>query len=281
MKKILVLISEVSVRLVGQKMSYKLQYFYKRCRWPNFKNPQDFSERIIAMIVAKDFKKYAYYADKVKVREYIKSKGLEYILLKHYKIWDDPKKIQIDNLPEKFILKTNNGCGNHLICKDKSKFDLEFAKSSLAKTLHIKYKYNTHYNFIRPLVFAEELIDTGTDSWPTDYKFTCINGKVDHIFGAVEREVKTKYFTLDLDWNILPYTKNEYLPKQYPPKPHKLKEMIEIAKVLCKDFEFVRVDLYEHGDNIYFGELTFSPWGGIMDSYTDESLKIIGEKFNN
>lgn len=61
----------------------------------------------------------------------------------------------------------------------------------------------------------------------------------------------------------------------------KLKEMVEIASQLCKDFEFVRVDLYEHEDKIYFGELTFSPTGGVMYSYTDESLKIIGDKFNN
>lgn len=281
MKKLMLIISDISIRLFGKKLSYKLRYFHNRGRWPNLKNPKDLSERIIAMILAKDFKKYADFADKVKVREYIKSKGLEHILLKHYAVWDNPKKIEIDSLPEKFILKANNGCGNHFICKDKSKFDLENAKSSLEKTLNIKYIYETHYNAIKPLVFAEELLDTGTDSWPTDYKFTCVNGKVDHIFGAVEREVKTKYFTLDLDWNVLPYTKDEYLPKKYPPKPHKLKDMVEIAGILCKDFYFVRVDLYEHNDKIYFGELTFSPWGGVMYSYTDESLKIIGDKFNS
>ena len=52
--------------------------------------------------------------------------------------------------------------------------------------------------------------------------------------------------------------------------------MIEIAKILSADFDFVRVDLYEHNDKVYFGELTFSPWGGIMYSYTDDAIKEYG-----
>ena len=35
--------------------------------------------------------------------------------------------------------------------------------------------------------------------------------------------------------------------------------MIRIAKILSKDFKFVRVDLYELERKVYFGELTFSP----------------------
>ena len=282
MKKLMLIISDISIRLFGKKISYKLRYFHNRGRWPNLKNPQDLSERIIAMILAKDFKKYADYADKVKVREYIKSKGLDHILLKHYAVWDDPKKIEIDSLPEKFILKANNGCGNHFICKDKSKFDLEYAKSSLEKTLNIKYKYETHYNAIKPLVFAEELLDTGNDSLPTDYKFTCVAGKVDHILCVLDRKGHSyKLLIKDTNWNTLPYLKDSYLPSYDPKMPNKLKEMVEIAGKLCEDFEFVRVDLYEHEDKIYFGELTFSPLGGIISYYTDESLKIIGDKFNS
>jgi hypothetical protein len=33
---------------------------------------------------------------------------------------------------------------------------------------------------------------------------------------------------------------------------------------------FVRVDLYEIKDKIYFGELTFTPAAGVCSYYTDE-----------
>ena len=37
--------------------------------------------------------------------------------------------------------------------------------------------------------------------------------------------------------------------------------MIEISEILSKNFEFVRVDLYEINNKIYFGEFTFAPEG--------------------
>ena len=57
--------------------------------------------------------------------------------------------------------------------------------------------------------------------------------------------------------------------------------MIEIAKILYDGFTFVRVDLYDTGNNIWFGELTFTPWGGIMYGYTDEAIKIMGNFYDN
>ncbi len=39
--------------------------------------------------------------------------------------------------------------------------------------------------------------------------------------------------------------------------------MLEIAKTLSKDFDFVRVDLYNVKGKIYFGELTFSSASGM------------------
>ena len=55
--------------------------------------------------------------------------------------------------------------------------------------------------------------------------------------------------------------------------------MVEIARTLSEDFEFVRVDLYEYKDQVYFSELTFSPFGGIMYGYNDFGIKEIGRMF--
>lgn len=275
--------SKVVYGLFGPRMNYSLRYFHNRKHLPNLSNPKDLSERILASMLLPSFKENAQYVDKVKVREFIRSKGLENILLKHFGVWENPEDIDFSKLPNKFALKTNNGCGNHFFCKDKSTLNEEncinLLKNNLQKIESFESNLEPQYKMIHPLVFCEELIDTGSDSWPTDYKFTCINGEPDHIFLATERESKVKYGTFDLEWNVLPYTKDEFRPKSYPKKPKYLKEMTDIARILSRDFEFVRVDLYESGDKIFFGELTFSPWGGLMYSYTDESIKILGDKF--
>jgi hypothetical protein len=271
--------------LGGARLNYTLRYFHNRKHFPNFNNPKNFSERVLSSMLSPSFKEYAKYVDKVGVRDYVASKGLDDLLLKHYGVWDNPDDIDFSTLPEKFALKTNNGCGNHIFCKDISSLDTDDCIDTLKKNLQIVESIESNlepqYKMIKPLVFCEELIDTKSDSWPVDYKFTCINGEPEHIFLAMERETEVKYGTFDLDWNVLPYTRKKFRPSgEYPKKPKHLKKMADIARVLSKDFEFVRVDLYEHGDRIIFGELTFSPWGGFMYSYTTESLEIIGSKFN-
>ena len=46
--------------------------------------------------------------------------------------------------------------------------------------------------------------------------------------------------------------------------------MTDVAHALAEDFEFVRVDLYEHDGKVLFGELTFSPASGVFPNFTDD-----------
>ena len=69
----------------------------------------------------KSFIDNAIYADKWRVRDYIKSKGLENILLDVYGVWEKGDDIDFDVLPDKFALKPNNGSGGHFFCKDKTR----------------------------------------------------------------------------------------------------------------------------------------------------------------
>lgn len=45
--------------------------------------------------------------------------------------------------------------------------------------------------------------------------------------------------------------------------PDNLTDMIKVAEELSKGFKFLRVDLYNVEDKIYFGELTFYPAAGM------------------
>ena len=288
MKKIhpSIYISKICKRLgkPGVKMWYYLHFWMTRRRWPSFKHPKDLSERILASMLSEDFLRYADLADKVKAPEYVKSKGLEKILLKHYGVWKRADDINLESLPNKFILKPNNGSGGHVICRDKTSFDFDAAKRILQSNLDrgCHYAYEPHYNLIEPRILCEELLDLGEGKVLTDYKFTCVKGKIADIFLAGENSKgERKYATVDLNWNPLPYTLDSFLLTPLPPKPDKLDEMVEYAKILSQDFDFVRVDLYEHEGKVYFSELTFSPWGGFMYSYNDYGLKTIGKMFED
>lgn len=266
---------------LGIRLYHTKEYHDIRGKWPHFNHPLDLSEFILASIQKKDFLKFADLADKVKAPNYVRKKGLGDILLKHYAVWDNVDSIDITDLPDKFILKPNNSSGGHIICRDKKSFDLDSAKKSL--TLNLlraeDYAFEPHYLKIEPKIFAEELLDLGEGNVLTDYKFNCIKGLVADIFLAGENENgERKWVTVNENWEQIPYIKKEWTLNPVPKKPERLQDMIKYAQILSADFDYVRVDFYEHEGHVYFSELTFSPWGGFQYGYSNEALLLLGAK---
>ena len=68
--------------------------------------------------------------------------------------------------------------------------------------------------------------------------------------------------------------------KKPPILPSNIREMIDVAEKLSHGFLFARVDLYNIEGHIYFGEITFYPWGGYVQ-YTPDSFDFeLGGEFN-
>lgn len=271
---------------VGRFFAYNIKYFQARHKLPNLFRPQDLSEHILSSMLNNSYFAYSYYADKVAVREYIKSKGLGEHLLEVYGVWEKAEDIDFESLPVKFALKPNNGSGGHFICYDKTKIknhDELRKKMNQALILNSSYKWEPHYYRIPPKLYAEELIETENHEAPVDYKFMCVNGKIGECLIILERtENSHKVMRVDEQGNILPYTIDKYLSsKKTFKKPKHWDEMVSIAKILSNDFKCVRVDLYEYKDKVYFGELTFTPAGGIL--FTNNYLSLIeeGKLFNS
>ena len=82
----------------------------------------------------------------------------------------------------------------------------------------------------------------------------------------------------DMDWNLLPFGKElPCNPEIDVERPERFEEMKVIAERLSKPFQFVRIDLYEVNNKIYFGEFTFFPAGGAPDFVPDEYDAIVGD----
>lgn len=254
-----------------------LSYIYNRKRIPNFTRPKNLSENIIAAILNNEINQYADYADKYKVRSFVERRGLGNILPQLYAYWLDAKEISFEQLPNKFVLKANNGCGSNVICRDKNALDAKMTIEQLNEWLKLTPSpVEAHYRLIKPRIICEEYIEDRGLELPVDYKFMCFRGEPHCVLVCTNRVVRTKLTTMDLHWKRLDYLVPRYINTDDVPRPKNLGNMIDYARKLADGFDFVRVDLYDTGSRVYFGELTFTPQKGIMSYFTEEALEIMG-----
>lgn len=265
---------------------YMLKLTYKHHSGKNLdlKNPKSWSEKLLWMNKYWQPELKSICTDKYTVRDFVKSKGLEEILIPLLGVWTDAKKIDFDSLPNRFVLKANHGCAMNILCENKNELNRQATIEKLNKWLKINFaKTNgeNHYNYISPKIICEEFLPVNDSSEIIDYKIHCFNGKplfIGCVFDRYSKISETKGVIYSTDWERLFYLKDDDINDNITmPRPIKLEKMLEIASILSKDIPYVRVDLYAIKDQIFFGELTFTPDGNILDrEYKLDIVKELG-----
>ena len=233
----------------------------------NLQNPQTFNEKTQWLKLNDLSKEKTILADKFLVREFIKEKIGEEYLIPLLGVWNNFDEIDFNNLPNQFVLKCNHGSGYNLIVKDKKKFNKHKAKLQINKWLKEDFGYRNgyelHYSNIERKIIAEEYLSEVENNL-IDYRFFCINGKVEQIWldvlSGTENHKRKIY---NKDWEELNIVVKWPRLEDNINKPTNLKEMIELSETLSKDFKFVRVDFYNINNKIYFGEMTFTSMSGV------------------
>ena len=247
-------------------------------------NPKTFSEKLQWLKLYDRKPEYTVMVDKYLVRKYIAEKLGEEYLIPLLGVWDSPEEIDFEALPEQFVLKCNHNSGAGMyICTDKSKMDVEKVKAELRKGLAQDYYLHgrewPYKNVPRKIVAEKYMVDESGYELK-DYKFFCFDGEVKALFIAKDRtkeDEETKFDFFDADFNHLPFTNGH--PNAEPPyfKPDKFEEMKELAKVLSAGIPQLRVDFYNINGKIYFWELTFSHWSGMVPFSPEEWDYKFGE----
>ncbi len=255
--------------LIEQQFLKYVGYF------PNIDNPRTFNEKIQWLKLYYKDPAMTTCVDKYAVREYVSERiGKEY-LIPLIGVYENEEKINFQDLPNGFVLKTTNGSGTNIICKNKNKLNIAETKSKLKEWLKAEnsqyfYSYEWAYKNITPRITCETLLKE--EDGINDYKFYCFQGIPKFFHISVDRDIDLKVDFYDMDCLHLPVRREYPNNKKAVELPKKFKEMVWIAKKLSKNFPFVRVDLYENGGHIFFGELTFYPSngvGGFHPSYWD------------
>ncbi len=252
----------------------------------DLEHPQTLDEKIQWMKIHyyKDNALVMQCADKYRVREYVKSCGLEHILNPLFKTYHHANEINWDELPEKFVLKWNFGCGGNVICPDKSKLDIPATKRDLDRFEKIKFHLiaaEPQYDFKEKLILCEQFIETEDGHSPVDYKFYCFNGKPAYVLCCIGRgsQKKPDFYFFDRSWQLQRLNhQGKAAPEGFTlPKPEGMDELFDYAEKLSKPFPFVRADFYLEKGKAYFGELTFTPGGGFDRGRLPETDLLFGQ----
>ena len=213
------------------------------------------------------------------MRDYVAKKGLADLLVHAYGPWGSVEDIDVDSLPQAFALKATHGCEMNYLVPDKDSLNIDDMLVHARKWLGEDYPracVEPHYKLVPHRVYAEDFIG-GMDEI-VDYKFHCLNGEPRFVLTCSERDKGLRLNLYDLDWNSIDGLQGPLRNGKQIARPKLLSEMIDAARTLSTDFDFVRVDLYESDGRIMFGELTFSPACGVMDYYTDDFITRWGRE---
>ena len=165
----------------------------------------------------------------------------------------------------------------NIIVSDKSKLNFQKAKLTLSGWLASDFSQRfgeAHYHDIKKKCYAEKYYGGNIK----DYKFWCFNG-VPKFFSIGSGGGHGAINHYDFEGNYLPgLSRIEYPsdPSKKYEMPKNLNEMIEYAKILSKEFLFVRVDFYEIEGKTILGEMTFIPGAGSVKYKDNKYNKIVG-----
>ena len=258
------------------KTYFKIVLKYKL----NLKEPKTFNEKIqwLKLYEWPNNELAIKCSDKYKVREFLIEKHAEEYLNQLIGVYDKAEEIEWDKLPNQFVLKCNHGCAYNIICKDKTKLDIEKTSKLLNKWLKEDFgKFNAeiHYSKIERKIICEKYLGDNLE----DYKFFCFNGKFKFMYVAIDSDDSNKEREAFFNENgeLIDVTNADYGLYKEATVPEKFKDLIKVSEDLSKDFPFVRVDWYIKDGVVTFGELTFTPSGGMMKFNPSSFDATVGE----
>lgn len=238
----------------------------------NLEQPRSFNEKLQWLKFHCKRPEYTAMVDKFEAKSLITNmlrggERLELNIIPTLGLWSKFEDIDFSKLPDKFVLKCTHDSGGLVVCDDKSKLDLKACRQKINKCLKVNYyrhNYEYPYRFVKPRIIAEEYMTDESGYELKDYKIFCFNGTPRFLKVDFNRKTAHKANYYDTSWNLLPFCEANYPcdPYRHIEKPINLNKMLKIAKALSFQMPFVRVDLYDIGDQIYFGELTFFPASG-------------------
>ena len=264
-------VSSLLGAILSEDLFNAIKFFVFNRRLPDFRQPKEFHEKVLWLKMNERNRLMTRCADKYGVRGYVADAVGEDHLIPLLGVHDSADSIDFSILPERFVIKATHGSGWNIIVTEKSRADLRRVRRRAGGFLRRNFYHRSQewqYKNIKPRLIVEEYLSGPDGEVPWDYKFFCFDrGRNPDVFVQVDMGRFGDYQQVIMtgEWQPAGFrfrVKKTRPPDRLPPRPPHLDEMVRMARILAKDHNFCRVDLYLVCDRLYFGELTFHPYAG-------------------
>lgn len=246
---------------------YKIAMGYRDAfgHFPDLIRPRTFNEWLQRSKLVNRKWRYRAFADKILVRDFVRERIGSDVLTNLVWTGTDLSEARKRALPDKFVIKTNNGSGTNLIVTDAASLDWHRAQTQTREWMehdHSVHYGEWQYRWIEPRLLIEEFLEGTNGGVPVDYKFFCFHGKVRIVQVDLDRFQNHTRLLCDHTFSPLPVALHYPRAMREVSKPASFRRMVEIAEALSADEPFLRVDLYD-ANGPKFGELTLHPGSGL------------------
>jgi len=229
-------------------------------------NPETFQEKVcwkmvndrnpLLRIVADKYLLYYYVASK------IGRKKADQLLIENYYCITEAEELDSIRLPKSFILKSNQGSGRNIICRDVEAADLDTLKKHVRRWLNSYEERLTPqwaYKGIKKVVLVQKLLE-GTDDNPVvEFKLYMLHGRLRLVHFISDRVGDEEKFFMDEQFSLLDETYVEMNSFTQNVIANHKDNLIKLSNTLSEGFDFIRVDFLVHDGTVYLGELTNYP----------------------
>lgn len=234
----------------------------------NLKNPATFNEKLQWLKLYWRDPLLVSLADKVDARDYVSRKVGDKYLVPLIAVCNSEKEVVAAAKGRKSAIKMAHASGWNVIVSDETAVDWSDVAKKCREWFASNYYFSSRefqYRAIPHRAVVEELLVDQSGKIPKDFKFHVFrNGSEVDLFVQVDSDRfddHTRNFFTErwepLDFG-LKFKRGEFDIE----KPTNFEEMKEVALTLSEGLPYVRVDLYDTGDKVYFGEMTFMPEAG-------------------
>lgn len=278
-----------ALAFIPDETMLRMQYRIKTGRALHLKDPVRFTEKLQWYKLYYRNPDMIRCVDKYEVRTYLQERGFLELLPKCFGVFDSPDQLPVSQLPERFVLKDTLGSGGNavLLCSDKSQADWKDIYKTAARwcatpLIRDGGREWPYYSGKKHRILVEEYLQS--EGGPlTDYKFFCFGGECAFVYVCTGRQngSSVEIYFVSPTYQKLSVTRVGDEPSgKLPEKPESFGEMVRLAETISAPFPHVRVDLYNIGGVIRFGELTFFNASGYMCYEPDSFDAEIGKRFS-